>query len=209
MSTLAGLDRLGVFVVRRRRRELQRNSFFDNANRGLGRAKLGFRRRSVAGKALSTWTIKGESGLAPVPGIAMRSEIELELDEHTPPALALGALRQAAEQRGARVLAEQIGDALVIGGAPPAAPYLETETDRRIADLAADEHGWLVELALDDVRLVDHQYEEREIEAELKRGDLAALAEARRAIEALGEVHESRGSKLSRALAHLATCECT
>jgi inorganic triphosphatase YgiF len=65
-----------------------------------------------------------------------------------------------------------------------------------------------VELALDRVRLLGHKYEEVEIEAELKRGDEQALEAVRTAIEALGAVSESNGSKLSRAMAHLQACAC-
>jgi inorganic triphosphatase YgiF len=66
-----------------------------------------------------------------------------------------------------------------------------------------------VELALDEVWLVGHPAaHELEIEAELKRGEDAALVAARQAIEAVGAVVESDGSKLSRALRHLARCDC-
>jgi inorganic triphosphatase YgiF len=63
-------------------------------------------------------------------------------------------------------------------------------------------------LALDRMTIVGHEYAEEEIEAELKRGDEAALSAARDAIEALGEVRESEGSKLSRAVAHVRECRC-
>jgi inorganic triphosphatase YgiF len=63
-------------------------------------------------------------------------------------------------------------------------------------------------MALDRVHLVGHTYAETEIEVELRRGDEAALKAARRAIEALGEVHASVGSKLSRALEHARDCAC-
>jgi inorganic triphosphatase YgiF len=89
---------------------------------------------------------------------------------------------------------------------PLARPFLETQTDRTILDLVSSERGWSVELALDRVQLVGHRYSELEIEAELKRGDEAALEAAREAITALGQVTESHGSKLSRAMAHLAAC---
>ncbi|MBV9581589.1 MAG: CYTH domain-containing protein, partial [Chloroflexi bacterium] len=89
-----------------------------------------------------------------------------------------------------------------------AQPFLETETDRRIVDLEIPERGWQVELALDRMRVIGHAYAEIEIEAELKAGDEAALAAARAAIEALGTVHESKGSKLSRAAEHVAHCDC-
>jgi inorganic triphosphatase YgiF len=58
------------------------------------------------------------------------------------------------------------------------------------------------------VRIVDHAYAEIEIEAELKRGNVQGLALIRQAIEGLGRVTESNGSKLSRAMAHLETCHC-
>ena len=47
------------------------------------------------------------------------------------------------------------------------------------------------------------QYEDIEIEVELYLGDDSALAAAREAIEAIGEVRESNGSKLSRALDYI------
>ena len=105
-------------------------------------------------------------------------------------------------------MAEHVADALASGGLPLAQPILEMETDRVVVDLEAPERGWSVELALDRVRLVGHAYDEVEIEAELKRGDEAALQAVLSAIAALGDVRPSEGSKLSRAMAHLATCQC-
>jgi inorganic triphosphatase YgiF len=66
----------------------------------------------------------------------------------------------------------------------------------------------MVELALDRVHLVGHDYRELEIEAELKHGDLAALEAIRETIEGVGQVRESEGSKLSRGMAHLNRCAC-
>jgi inorganic triphosphatase YgiF len=85
---------------------------------------------------------------------------------------------------------------------------LETHTERRILDLEAADRGWAAELALDRVRLVGHGYAEVEVEVELKRGSEEALDAARVAISAMGEVAESSGSKLSRALAHVRDCHC-
>ena len=101
-----------------------------------------------------------------------------------------------------------MSDALRSDGLPLARPYVETKTDRRILDLEAPARGWKVELALDRMRLLGHDYADVEIEAELKRGDLDALEAARQAIASLGDVRPSGASKLSRALAHLASCNC-
>lgn len=155
---------------------------------------------------MATWTLKSDAKL--VGGVATRSEIELQLDPSMPPALAIGALRQAALSRGAAAMAEQVADALAGGGLPLAQPFLEMQTDRLVVDLEAPERGWSVELALDRVRLLGHAYDEEEIEAELKRGDDAALEAVRAALAAQGDVHPSEGSKLSRAMAHLAACDC-
>ncbi len=201
LDRLAAVDRLGTFVARGRRSELQRNAFFDTASQALAHARVGFRRRLVDGQPMATWTIKGDTSL--VGGVATRSEVELVLDGDTPPALALSALLDAARSRGASALADAVGDALATGALPRARPFLETETQRRIVDLSAAEHGWRVELALDRMRIVGHDYAEVEIEAELKRGDDATLEDVRAAIAALGEVRESHGSKLSRAMAYL------
>jgi inorganic triphosphatase YgiF len=206
LDRLAAIDRLGELDVVGRRHELQRNSFFDSASRGLGRSRLGFRRRTVEGQSLATWTLKSDSEV--VRGVASRTEIELQLAADTPPALALAALRDAARQRGATALAEEVAHALADGSQPLAEPFLIMQTDRTILDLEAAGRGWRVELALDRVRLLGHAYAEVEIEAELKRGDEAALEAARLAIEALGPVHNSEGGKLSRALAHLDVCAC-
>lgn len=206
------LDRLaeqtvfGELGVVARRHEVQRNSFFDNAARTLSAAGVGFRRRIIAAQPMGTWSLKARAEV--LRGVATRSEIELHLDADVAPVLALGALRQAARQRGAPALAEEVGDALVGGGPPLARPFVEMETDRTILDLAAAARGWSVELALDRVRLPGHEYAELEIEAELKHGDVVALDEVRRAIEAFGRVADSDGSKLSRAIAHLRTCPC-
>jgi inorganic triphosphatase YgiF len=206
LDTLASIDHLGELVTTGRRRELQRNSFFDTASRSLAAARVGFRRRTIQGQALATWTLKAD-GRA-LRGVTSRTEIELQLDADMPPALAIGALRQAAQQRGAKELAEEVQDALAVGGLPLKDPFVETETDRAIVDLEAAARGWSVELALDRMQVADHAYSEIEIEAELKRGDEAALDAVRSAIEALGEVRESAGSKLSRALAHVQNCHC-
>ena len=204
LDRLAAVERLGEFRVAGRRREVQRNSFFDSSSRALSQARVSFRRRTIQGEPMATWTLKGGGNHAR--GVSTRTEIELRLDSDMAPVLAIDALRQAARQRGAAALAEQLGDALAVGGLPLARPYLETETDRTILDLEAADRGWSVELALDRVRLVGHGYAELEIEAELKRGDDAALEAAREAIAALGPTHESEGSKLSRALAHVGAC---
>jgi inorganic triphosphatase YgiF len=208
LDRLADVPRLADFEVAGRRRERQRNSFYDTPSRALGRAHVGFRRRVVEGEHLARWSLKGDSDLTAQRGVSTRSEIEVQLDAHTAPLLALSTLLQVARERGAAALAEQVADALSSGERPLAQPYLETDTDRRIVDLSAAAHSWEVELALDHVRLVGHRYEEDEIEAELKRGDAEALDVVRSAIELLGPVRESEGSKLSRALAHLEQCTC-
>jgi inorganic triphosphatase YgiF len=207
LDRLAAVERLGEFRVSGRRHELQHNSFFDTASRALGKARLGFRRRTVDGQSLATWTIKADSQV--LLGVATRTEIELQLDPDTPPVLALGALRQAARQRGAQALAEAIDRALADGGQPLATPFLDMQTDRTIVDLEAPERGWQVELALDRVSLLGHDYAELEIEAELKRGDEAALDSIRTELEAFGRLENSATGKLSRALAHLEHCHCT
>jgi inorganic triphosphatase YgiF len=206
LERLAAVEQLGDFVVTGTRHELQRNSFFDSAARAMAAARVGFRRRLVDGQPLARWTLKADG--ENLRGVASRTEIELQLDGDMPPALAIGVLRDAARNRGARTLAEDVSDALAAGGLPLAQPYLDTETDRRILDLANVERGWSIELALDRVQLVGHDYAEVEIEAELKQGDDAALDAVRLAIESAGRVSESHGSKLSRALAHLAACAC-
>jgi inorganic triphosphatase YgiF len=205
LDTLEHIDRLGPFQIRGRRRELQHNSFFDSTSGGLAAAHVGFRCRGVVGQPLATWTIKGEA--RHLAGVATRTEIELQLAADTPPGVALEALRDAARARGAEALAAAVETALA-SGPPEARPFLETETDRRIVDLEAPARGWQVELALDRVRLIGHAYHEIEIEAELKQGDETALAAARAAIEAVGPVRESIGSKLSRAAGHVSNCNC-
>jgi inorganic triphosphatase YgiF len=213
LERLGALEQLGEFVVKRRRRELQRNSFFDTRSRVLRRAHVGFRRRTVQGQPLATWTLKAaddgdEVDRAAARGVATRTEIELQLDADMPPGVALAALRTTARQRGAALLADQIDDALAQREPPLGQPFVESETDRIVEDLEAAGRGWDVELALDRVRLIGHTYSELEIEVELKRGDEGALESARQAIAQLGTFHESRGSKLSRALAHLESCHC-
>lgn len=201
LDRLVEVTELGPFNVVSRRHELQRNSFFDTASRDLGAARIGFRRRIVDGRAQATWSLKADGKL--VRGMATRSEIELQLEADLTPALAIGALKDAARSRGAEVLAEAVQDALAAGGLPRAEPLLETETDRRILDLEEPGRGWAVELALDRMRLIDHDYADVEIEAELKKGEAEALDAVRHAIEKLGDVRDSERSKLSRALAQL------
>jgi inorganic triphosphatase YgiF len=206
LERLALAERLGELEAKSRHRELQRNSFFDTPQRVLTLARMGFRRRTIEGQKMATWSLKGNGTHAA--GVATRTEIELQLEPDMAPALALSALGQAARQRGATVLAEELADALANGGLPLATPFLETQTERTIVDLESARRGWAIELALDRVRLLGHAYHEQEIEAELKAGDEAAFEAVRQAIAALGNVSESRGSKLSRALAHLASCTC-
>ena len=155
---------------------------------------------------MAIWSLKSDAKV--LRGVTTRREIELQLDAAMAPMLALGTLRQVARQRGATALAEEIGDALSGGSPPLAQPFVQLETDRTILDLESSAHGWSVELALDRVKLRGHDYAEVEIEAELKRGDERALESVRQAIEALGTVQESDGSKLSRAMAHVQACEC-
>jgi inorganic triphosphatase YgiF len=206
LDRLFSLDRLGPFTARSRRRERQHNSFFDTSTRALSRERVGFRCRRVDGQRLATWTIKGEA--RHVGGVATRAEIELALDADMPPALALDTLRAAARSRGAAVLADAVEAALSAGDLPLARPFLDMETYRRFVDFEAPAEGWHIELALDQVRMIGHAYAEVEIEAELERGDEAALAAARAAIAELGSVRESEGSKLSRGMAHLDSCRC-
>jgi inorganic triphosphatase YgiF len=206
LDELAHVDDLGPFRVAGRRHERQHNDFFDSASRQLSTAHVGFRRRTVDGQRMARWTLKGESEL--MRGVASRTEVELQLDAELAPALAVGALTAAARSRGARTLAEAVDDALASGGLPLKRPFIESETDRRIVDLVEDEHRWAIELALDRVRLIGHDYAELEIEAELVRGNEEALEAVRHAIVAMGEVSESRGSKLARAIAHVAHCAC-
>jgi inorganic triphosphatase YgiF len=206
LDRLATQTQFGELVVVGRRHEVQRNSFFDTSSRTLSAARVSFRRRTVEGQSLATWSLKADATF--LRGVATRTEIELQLDPDLAPVLALGALRQAARQRGATALAKKIGDALTNDRMPLRTPFLEMQTERTILDLEAAAQGWAVELALDHVRLLGHDYAELEIEAELKRGDEAALDSVRGAIETLGRVRESDGSKLSRAMAHLAACQC-
>jgi inorganic triphosphatase YgiF len=205
LDTLERIDVLGPFRTRGYRRELQHNRFFDSPSDALASAHVGFRCRSVEGEALAIWTIKGEAQR--LAGVASRTEIELQLPADTSPEIALDRLVAAAHARAADSLASAV-EAALTRGAPEAEPFLETETDRRIVDLEEASHGWEVELALDRVRLIGHDYEEIEIEAELKGGDETALDAVRKAIEALGPVQESVGSKLSRAAAHVGNCDC-
>jgi inorganic triphosphatase YgiF len=206
LDRLAQIDRLGPLNVHGRRHELQRNSFFDSRARALAAAHVGFRRRTVDGQRLATWSLKADAQL--VKGVATRSEIEVQLDADVAPGMALSVLRDAARSRGASAMAEATDDAMASGGLPLAQPYLETETDRTIVDLEAPERGWSVELALDRMQLIGHRYSDLEIEAELKHGDEAALDAVREAISSMGPVTESRASKLSRASAHIAACDC-
>jgi inorganic triphosphatase YgiF len=192
LDRLAEVARIGRFEVIGRRHERQRNSFFDTPTRALRTARIGFRRRVIEGEPMAVWTVKGESQHSR--GVATRTEVELHLDADMPPALAL----QALQQRASRAFAEELSDALSDKSLPRTQPYLETATDRRILDLRSERAQ--VELALDRMTIPGHDYSELEVEVELKRGDEHELDEARRAIEEIGPVRESVGSKLSRAL---------
>lgn len=205
LDALARAERLGPFELSPVREERQINSFFDSRARALRAARLGFRRRVIAGQRLATWTLKGEGSMRD--GIANHAEEEVHLDADTAPILALNVLAQAGQAHNNAVLADVVRDALARGGPPLAQPVLETRTLRRVRDMAAAEHGWHAELALDEVTLVGHRgYHHEEIEVELKRGDDAALEAARAAILALGPATASSTSKLSRALAHAESC---
>ena len=202
LDKLGGLARLGPFTVTNRHREKQINSFFDTKSGGLRRVRIGFRRRVVDRRPNAVWTVKAEGET--LRGVASRPEIEAHLSRLMAPALVIGVLRQAARERGAPELAGLIGDALSDGLLPLPKPFLELEADRWILDLTDPERGWQAELALDRVGLLGHaRYEDREIEVELVNGDEAALDAAREAIEAIGQVRESHGSKLSRALDYI------
>ena len=203
LDALEALQRIGPFQVVRRHRVRQRNAYFDTSTEALRAARVAFRRRTEAGAPMATWTLKAEGKVTG--RVVARPEIDVVLDADTPPMLALSALRETARGRGATALAEQVGDALAGSPPPQARPLLELDADRRLADLVAPGEGWQVELALDRVRLVgDESYLDLEIEAELKRGDERALEVAESAIAQVGPVRPSPGSKLSRALAHVA-----
>src|SRR5262249_54220297 len=113
LDELAQVERLGPFVARGRRRELQRNSFYDSAAHGLEQVHVGFRRRRVEGQPRATWTIKGDS--SHIGGVATRSEIELSLDADLAPGLALTALRDEARTHGAATLASAVDNAMSHG----------------------------------------------------------------------------------------------
>ena len=204
LDQLWSTRQLGPFKVVGQRSEQQRNSFYDSRTRALGAHRLALRRRSIGGQGMASWTLKSEGQM--LRGIATRPEIELHLRDDTPPMIALGALTQAARQRGAAPLAEEVADAMRGSPPPLAEPFLELVTQRRILDLEGG-HGADLELALDSVCLTGHPgHLEHEIEVELRRGDEAALEVARQAIADLGQVEEAEGSKLSRALEHLRGC---
>jgi hypothetical protein len=133
LEDVARLERFGEFVVTGRRRELQHNSFFDTRSAALKAARVGFRRRTIDGQRLARWTLKAPGDRATVRGVATRTELELHLDPDMPPALALAALRSAARQRDAVVLAEALDDALVANGLPLAQPFLESWSPRPAA----------------------------------------------------------------------------
>ena len=195
LDRLAEVQRLGAFEGIARHREQQRNSFFDTRARGFRRARVGFRRRVVPGQSMATWTLKAEGDL--FRGVAARAEAEVAMDADTAPALALQALRARAEP----ALRAQVADALGDGGLPLAQPYLDMVTQRVVLHLRSVDAD--LELALDRVSIPSTTYAELEIEVELKHGNESALEEAREAIEALGKVRESVGSKLSRALDYI------
>ena len=201
LDELEAVDRLGPLLVVHRRRVRQRNAYFETPTGALGAARLAFRRRVDDGARLATWTLKGEGQVSG--GVASRPEVEVVLDAETPPMLALSVLRETARGRGAAALAEQLADALVGSPPPLVTPMFELDADRRLADLEAPAFGWRLELALDRVRLVGFPaYLDLEIEVELNRGGDSALAAARAAIEDVGRVASSPGTKLSRALAY-------
>ena len=198
LDRLEAVDQLGPLQAIHRRREPQRNAYFDTPDRALARAHVSLRRRTIDGQADAIWTVKGPSQRAN--GVSSRPEIEVTLEAATPLPLAVELLSRAAAERGAPLIAEALRHAPEL----PDRPMLELVTDRRLADLVQPGHAGHAELALDRVALVDHdEYADREIEVELKQGEEQLLSTARTAIEALGEVYESDGSKLSRALAYL------
>jgi inorganic triphosphatase YgiF len=197
LDRLEQTDQLGPLRVSRRWRESQRNAYFDTPDGALARSHVSLRRRAVQGQKQAIWTSKGPSTASA--GITSRPEIEVTLDPDTPVGQAIGLLARAARERGAPLIADALRDAPAV----PPEPKLELVTDRRLADLELS-GGGRAELALDRVALVGHpDYCDREIEVELKRGEESLLSTARTAIEAIGDVSESDGSKLSRALAYL------
>jgi inorganic triphosphatase YgiF len=199
LDRLEQTDQLGPLRVSRRWRESQRNAYFDTPDGALARAHVSLRRREIEGQKQAIWTTKGPSSTAA--GVTSRPEIEVSLDPDMPVLQAIGLLGQVARERGAPLIADALRDAPQL----PREPKLELVTDRRLADLELPGRDGHAELALDRVGLVGHpDYCDREIEVELKKGEESMLSTAREAIESLGEVSESDGSKLSRALGYLA-----
>jgi inorganic triphosphatase YgiF len=200
LDQLLKLDHLGSFTVKPRAHQWQTNTFFDTAGRALDAARIGFRRRTVRDRPSATWCVKLEGSTAD--GVMSRPEIEVTLDADTAPLLAMSVLRQAAAERGAPLIAEQLSDALANRAPVLAKPHLEFETERDVLDLTDADRGWQTELALDRMRFLPCGHQDFEIEVELRKGDESALEAAREAITALGEVTPATVSKLGRALGH-------
>src|SRR5258708_12467879 len=82
LDRLAAIDRLGELGVVGRRHEAQRNSFFDSSSRALGQARLGFRRRTIDGRAMAPWTLKAATHALP----ALATPPDIPPPPHPPPA---------------------------------------------------------------------------------------------------------------------------
>lgn len=200
LDRLAARDQIGSFAVVDRRREEQRNAFFDTPDGALGAARLAFRRRDVDDEDQATWTLKGPGSIED--GLSRRPEVEALLPSATPPALALGRVLDLARTRGALELARLADRALCDANPLRSSPFLEFATDRTVLILADAARGWTLELALDRMRMPRWpEVLDLEIEVELKQGAEVALEELRAAIEALGTVRPARQTKLARARA--------
>ena len=60
LDKLAAQTEFGELKVAGRRYEVQRNSFFETAARSLSGKRVGFRRRTVEGQPMATWSLKSD-----------------------------------------------------------------------------------------------------------------------------------------------------
>ena len=179
------LDRLGSFDVISRRRQHQRNRYYDSRERALGKSHGSLRWRTIAGSAEGELTYKGPSEVHQ--GVFRRLEITALLPAEIDPLTVAPAPAPLALAH--RTTTDLEPTELVL------------ETDRRKMRLVG--HGASVELDLDVTTIPGTDYYDLEIEAEMVSGDPDVLAQLHAELTAVGKMKPSAKGKLARGWRYL------
>jgi inorganic triphosphatase YgiF len=179
------LDRLGSFEVVSRRRQLQRNRYYDSRERALGGSGGSLRWRTTAGSTEGELTYKGPSEVQG--GVFRRLEITSLLPSDVDPVTVEPA--PAPLTLAHRITTDLEPTELIL------------ETDRRAMRLVGN--GARVDLDLDITTMPGTDYYDLEIEAEIVSGDPDVLTQLHAQLITVGDMKPSAKGKLARGWGYL------